>query len=533
MIDILKKYALALTITICWFAVVLGLPSSSSTAPPGSLNAGTGGDSEPRTPISIHPDNPHYFLFRNRPLALITATEHYGSVINRAFDFESYLADAADKRQTLTRTFLLFREQQSSRNPCSPCKPESPDYIAPWPRTGPGTANDGEPRYDLNQWNKEYFFRLHRFLKRASELGIVVELTLFSNAYEDGVWALNPLSAENNLQEVGKVAWNEYTTLRNQALLDMQLAYVSKIVQETSRYDNVYYEVCNEPWGSENSDVLAAEVDAWQARIADAVREELRLLNRKHLVFGSQAWNYEPEFRQPLDDSFSGKVFDAVNVHPLPNTLLGGRAFQLGNFMSKELVLKDFHDFCRATQSSEKPCVLDEDNTATLYRDDVGWTIHRKRAWTAVMSQSHYDFIDFSVTVGNPTGTIESNRKIRTWMKYLSQFIHSFDFVRAEPLNNWIEKCPTHVVASALGIPGEDYAIYLADAREVTDSTAGDPIKGDVSFKLPRGDYRASVYSPTTGEYSPAIRIRGGEETIELPLPTFVHDVVVRVVLEP
>src|SRR5262249_39786598 len=84
-----------------------------------------------RTAISLHPANPKYFLFRNRPLVLVTATEHYGSVINRAFDSEKYLNDAADKKMTLTRTFLLFRELQTPRNPSSPCKPESPDFITP------------------------------------------------------------------------------------------------------------------------------------------------------------------------------------------------------------------------------------------------------------------------------------------------------------------------------------------------------------------------------------------------------------------
>src|SRR3990172_6939603 len=120
-------------------------------------------------PIRIHPENPKYFLFRGKPLVLITATEHYGSVINRAFDFEKYLEDAADKRMTLTRTFLLFREQQGSRNPYSPAKPESLDFVTPYPRVGPQKAMDGEPIYDLDQWNPEYFDRLHRFLRRASE----------------------------------------------------------------------------------------------------------------------------------------------------------------------------------------------------------------------------------------------------------------------------------------------------------------------------------------------------------------------------
>src|SRR5271169_2977075 len=84
--------------------------------------------------IRIHPENPRYFLFRGKPLVLLTATEHYGSVINRPFNYEKYLADAADKKITFTRLFVLFREQQAAMNPYSPCKPESPDYLAPFLR---------------------------------------------------------------------------------------------------------------------------------------------------------------------------------------------------------------------------------------------------------------------------------------------------------------------------------------------------------------------------------------------------------------
>src|SRR5579864_3787882 len=121
--------------------------------------------------VRINPENSKYLLFRGKPLALISASEHYGSVINRAFDFEKYLKDAARHKMTMTRTFLLYRELQSARNPSSPCKPESPDFIAPFPRTGPGKARDGEPIYDLDQWNPEYFDRLHRFLDSASAKG--------------------------------------------------------------------------------------------------------------------------------------------------------------------------------------------------------------------------------------------------------------------------------------------------------------------------------------------------------------------------
>ena len=45
--------------------------------------------------VRIDPDNPKYLLFRGKPLVLISASEHYGSVINRPFDYEKYLDDAA------------------------------------------------------------------------------------------------------------------------------------------------------------------------------------------------------------------------------------------------------------------------------------------------------------------------------------------------------------------------------------------------------------------------------------------------------
>ena len=33
-------------------------------------------------PLSLHPDNPHYFLFRGKPTILVTSGEHYGAVLN-------------------------------------------------------------------------------------------------------------------------------------------------------------------------------------------------------------------------------------------------------------------------------------------------------------------------------------------------------------------------------------------------------------------------------------------------------------------
>ena len=480
--------------------------------------------------LAIHPENPRYFLFRGRPLVLLAASEHYGSIVNRRFDFERYLHEAALRKQTVTRTFLLYRELQSARNPYSPLKPDSPDYVTPWPRTGPGLARDGESKYDLNQWNAEYFERLHRFLGLASKLDIVVELTVFSNTYADEVWDLNPLRDGNNLQNVGHVKWQEYLSQRDRSLFERQVAYARKIVQETSQYDNIYYEICNEPGGGFPNEPTLAEVDEWQGAIANVLREEMKTLKRPHLISGQNAFSYQPEFFQSFDASYSGTMMDIVNVHPLPGLLLKGRSYDLGNFMSKELHLAQFRDFFLEVAKEAKPSISDEDNAASLYLDDTGWMIDRKRAWIAVMCGAHYDFIDFSIQANLEEGTKESRGKIRSWMKNLSEFIHSFDFVHASNAQDWVLSVPEHIVKAGLAILGKDYVAYFGDGREVTDPGAGSPINGEISVRLPAGNYLVRLYSPDSGEYFRSQEARGGE-VLRIAVGPFHHDLILRATL--
>jgi hypothetical protein len=490
-------------------------------------------------PIRLHPDNPHYFLFRGKPMVLIAAGEHYGSVMNRPFDFEKYLADHAAKRQTVTRTFVLYRELQSAKNPWSPCKPESPDYIAPWVRVDARgdvgkEALDGLGKYDLDRWNPEFFDRLYRFLRRASELGVVVELTLFSNSYNDKIFELNPLNPANNVQGIGPTHWARYLTLKEPKLLERQVDFARKIVGETAgKYDNVYYEVCNEPGGDWPPESTLADVDAWQARIACAVREEMKRVGGVHLVAGSPAFSIKPRVRQAFDAVAKGELFDVINFHSHPDNYLGGKQYDLGRFMAKDLALRTLGDFCADLQAAapRKPFVLDEDNAASAHKDEEAWTIDRKRAWATVLSGGHYDFIDFSITVGHETGTLESNAKLRTWMKHLSTFVHSFDFVHAEPNRGWVGEIPRDVFAASLARAGEDYVAYFADARERRDPRAGAPIKMTLSLMLPPGDFVGRFYSPTSGTYSAAeVALQGGPAAgARIEVPGFVHDVALRV----
>ncbi|MCC7358916.1 MAG: cellulase family glycosylhydrolase [Anaerolineales bacterium] len=492
------------------------------------------------TALRLHPSNPKLFDYHGRPLVLLTATEHYGAVMNRPFQFERYLADLAARGLTLTRLFALFRELQSPINPYSTCKPETPDYLAPFRRTGPGRALDLEPKYDLDQPNPEYFERLHRFLTLAQDYGVIVELVLLSNTYLPAVWELNPLHSHNNVNGLEDAPWPDYMSRRHPARFARQGAHVRRLVTETNGYDNLIYEICNEPGG--NAPVPGspslAEVNDWLAALIAVVRETEARLPNQHLLAGQEAFTYEP-WQQPSDLTFAGLDYDIVNLHPLPNTTYAGHRYDLGGFMSKQLKLRALRDCGYALYAAPKPLNQDEDNVASQYKDLDGWTIHRKRAWTVLLTGGHYDYIDFSIINGAETGTAASKTAVRSWFQHLAGFIHSFDLARAHPLPGLVTAAPPHALPVAFGVPGEDLAVYLADERELAaardlpdgdllDRGAGQPISGALTLALPAGDYALTVFDPQTGQATPAPRLTSSGAPLTLPVGPFVHDTVLR-----
>ncbi|MCX6359494.1 MAG: cellulase family glycosylhydrolase [Armatimonadetes bacterium] len=480
-------------------------------------------------PIRIHPENPRLFEYRGKPLVLLTATEHYGAVMNRPFRYERYLEDAVGKGMTLTRLFVLFRELQNHCNPYSTCKPESPDYIAPYERTGPGRAQDGEPKFDLDRPNPEFYQRLHAFMARASELGIIVELVLLSNTYEDRIWALNPLNSANNVNGLQPISWPTYMTLRHPELVARQMEHVRRIVREVNAYDNLFFEICNEPGGCHPGEGNPGvdEVNEWERAIAAEIRQTEASLPKRHLIAGQEAFQWHP-FVQGSTLSFRDFPLDIVNMHPLPGTTLDGVEYDMGQFMSKQLKLRAVRDYCLAAAVEGKPLNLDEDNVASQYKDYDGWTIHRKRAWMALMCGAHYDYIDFSIINHCETGTEASQRCIRTWFRHLSRFIHGLDLVAARPLRGIVTSAPEQTVEAAFGVAGSDISVYVADERELGEPGAGEPIRGALTLSLPDGSYSASCLSPEAGQWSPAVTVAGGNATT-VALPEFRHDILVRV----
>ena len=231
-------------------------------------------------PLALHPDNPHYFLFRGRPTVLVTSAEHYGAVLNRDFDYVKYLDALAKDGLNLTRTFVGSYVEPSgafniSRNTLAPAPGR---FICPWARSDtPGYANGGN-KFDLTKWDDAYFQRLADFVKQAGKRGVVVEVNLFCPFYEETQWKLSPQNAVNNVNGIGTVArTNVYTLDRHGGLLAVHDALTRKVVAELNAFDNVYYEICNEPY-------FGGVTLEWQHHIADVIVATENALPNRHLI---------------------------------------------------------------------------------------------------------------------------------------------------------------------------------------------------------------------------------------------------------
>ena len=97
-----------------------------------------------RNAISLHPANPHYFVFRGKPAVLITSGEHYGSVLNLDFHYRKYLDTLHSENFNHTRLFVgVSRERPDEWWPGNPLGPDPNRFVCPFGRSRVSGCRDG------------------------------------------------------------------------------------------------------------------------------------------------------------------------------------------------------------------------------------------------------------------------------------------------------------------------------------------------------------------------------------------------------
>lgn len=460
-------------------------------------------DSKNLAAISLHPQNPHYFLFHNRALALIGSGEHYGAVLNGDFDYAKYLATLEADGMNYTRMFggsyveVPAKSFGILRNDLAPAPGQ---FVAPWARSQTAGYAGGGNKFDLEQWNPEYFARLHGFLAEAERRGIVVEITLFSSQYAEAQWALSPFNRANNLNQTDTIDWKRVDTLENGNILGYQEKYVRKLVQEANASGNVIFEIANEPWSDRpvlanvvnpylftGRDQYPNSVDlpddlsmAWQARVAKWITSEESKLPNRHLI-AQNCCNFVYPMRQAIPG------VSVVNFH----------------YAYPEAAVLNY-GLAKA---------LSYDETGFLGRDDEKYA---RQAWNFMLSGGGvFDNLDYSFSVGHEDGKdLEANGpgggspELRRRLRILSDFLRELPLLDMAPDFDTVQHAggvTTHTLSSHTG----QYAMYVDGNGPA-----------EISLKLPPGEYSLSWVDVTTGEKidAGAFKHPGGQKILKTPI---------------
>jgi hypothetical protein len=242
--------------------------------------------------------NPRYFTNSTGRAVYLTGTHTWpnfqdGGVTDppKAFTWVAYLDMLQAHHLNIIKLWRFEQAKFSSEAP-------GDFYLQPSPylRSGPGTALDGKPKFDLTRFNQAYFDRMRLRIIDARERGIYVSIMLFDGWSVErklrkpvgNPWLGHPLNAANNINGIDGDTDHDYAGIESHTLalprvVALQEAYVRKVVDMVNDLDNVLYEISNEDPGT-------AAALAWQYHMIDFVHRYEAGKPKRHPVGMTSLW---------------------------------------------------------------------------------------------------------------------------------------------------------------------------------------------------------------------------------------------------
>lgn len=499
-------------VRIAWIAILLTASGTAFSA----------------VPLALHPENPRYFIFRGEPTVLVGSSEHYGAVMNLDFDYVRYLNTLEAANLNATRLFTgTYREPEETLTKGqagNTLVPRRERFLAPWARTDRPGAVDGGNKFDLTRWDEDYFARLRAFVQAASERGIIVEVSLFSSFYPptEYSWSVTPLNTKNNINGVGKASVADALSLKDEKLLAAHDAMVRKIATELNRFDNVYYEICNEPFFGVPWD--------WQAHIAATIASTEASLPAKHLI--------------AQEVSLAARKIDK----PIPHASM----------------------FAFHTSRTAGAVPLNHDLAKPIGNNETGFdgiadAPYRIESWQMLLAGGAFVIgLDYSFTVDHEGGSFVvpagqwggGSATLRTQLGILHAFMKGLNFLHMVRAPQTIRAgVPKDATAHVFAEPGKSYAIYVHHGRALTsDQDMIDVENGitpeiltrvpggpwyavdssshtlDLTLDLEPGTYIERWMNPKTGvvERTRQLKVAQGEAA-KVQSPEYSEDIVLRI----
>ncbi len=377
--------------------------------------------------LRIHPVNPRYFTDGSGKAIYLTGSHTWYNLQDSGtigkplihFDYDAYL----DLLESLGHNFMRMWAWEGGVNE-KYCEPLA------YRRSGPGTALDGKPKFDLEGFDQEYFNRLRSRVVAAGQRGIYVGIMLFQgwSIYSHGYgnpWPLHPFNKANNINGIngdanGDGEGKEVHTLRLPAIKSLQEAYVRKIIDTVNDLDNVLYEITNE---------TAIFSKDWQYHVVKYIKSYEATKPKQHPVgmsafdsgrAGSMAalWGSPADWIAPQNDGTAGDF-----MHNPP------------------------------AADGQKIVISDTDHLWGVGGDRV-W------AWKSFTRGFHTIYMD---PITKPDGTVEPLwKEARKAMGLTLSLAKRMNLVKMIPRNDLVS------TQYCLANPGREYLVYLPEGGEVT-----------------------------------------------------------------
>jgi hypothetical protein len=285
-------------------AGALGLTAAGvgALAPGAALGRGVRGHG--RGPLRVSRENPRYLADATGRIVYLAGANTWGNVqdgfVSTAFGYgwgapfqERAFLDMMSANGLNYIRLWLYESPFITNFGGQAGQPDDHPNPVPWLRTGPGTAFDGGPKFDLTKIDPAYIARFRERVESAAARGIVVSVMLFEGfsilspqARSDlAGWAGHPFNAANNINGIdgdpeGTGQGLATHTLAIPAVTRLQDRYVRTMVGALNDLDNVMYEIANESQGTVE----------WQYHVIDVIkRSEARKPNR-HPVYMSMPY---------------------------------------------------------------------------------------------------------------------------------------------------------------------------------------------------------------------------------------------------
>ncbi|MDF1514856.1 MAG: DUF6298 domain-containing protein [Anaerolineae bacterium] len=248
-------------------------------------------------PLRYNPVNPRYFTDDTGHAVYLTGS-HTWSVMQDMWletkpryhtDYDGFLRMMSEHGHNFLRfwQFALYTRYAPWNT--------IPTLFDPMPfeRTGPGVANDGNPKFDLTKPLAAYFKRLRIRVEKAAELGIYTSIMLFEAwaikwaTPDQQPWHTHIFNPDNNINDItdqpmvkdGRYPGNYIGiySLDCPQILEYQKLFIRQVVDTLNDLDNVLYEICNEVPDT-------PQAMAWQDHLCQYLRSYEKSKPKQHMI---------------------------------------------------------------------------------------------------------------------------------------------------------------------------------------------------------------------------------------------------------